>query len=423
MTIQVAVSSEQNSALPQEMLQRALIRAAKLARFGAANTLNPQVGCIIINRAGRIVAEGWHNGAGTAHAEIMALAALPKTLQALEQKPELTAVVTLEPCAHTGRTGPCVAALLAAGITDVVYAVTDNSPLACGGAAQLVKHGVRVTQLYSAECELLAAEWQQRQTELQDQQGTQATVVPQDSQLAARDKHTQQPGQTAPVRRAKLAASTAEIPFVTLKWAQSLDGRIAAQDGSSQWITGTEARQDVHQRRAQADAIIVGTGTVLTDNPTLTARTVAGELLVSAANQPVPVVFGDRQIPKTAAINSHPALAVRNLKKPLQFGRQDLLKSLKALKVAGCNRVFVEGGAGLITEFLRAGIYDEILIYIAPVLLGGQQLAVQNIGVESISEALRFNEIARARLGQDTLVRVLRSSDPQPKIAGANAAE
>jgi diaminohydroxyphosphoribosylaminopyrimidine deaminase/5-amino-6-(5-phosphoribosylamino)uracil reductase len=182
-------------------------------------------------------------------------------------------------------------------------------------------------------------------------------------------------------------------PHVTVKWAQSLDGRAAADDGTSQWITGPEARADVHRRRAEADAIVVGTGTVLADDPALTARGPEGPF----AEQPVPVVIGTRGVPEDAAIRRHP-------RHPLFFATRDIAAVLADLHGRGIQRVFVEGGPTLASAFIAAGLADEVLAYIAPVLLGGRRLALGEIGVPSIAEARRLDVIAIERLGDDLLV-------------------
>src|SRR5690606_33362721 len=174
-----------------------------------------------------------------------------------------------------------------------------------------------------------------------------------------------------------LTAARHQRPFVTVKWAASLDGRAAAADGTSQWITGTAARQHVHEQRAQHDAIVVGTGTVLADDPSLTARGDGGELL---AEQPVPVVVGERTIPADARLHAHPHAVV-------QHASHDLAGLLAELWGRGIRSVFVEGGPTLASAFLAAGLADELLVYTAPLLLGGDWLAVTNVGVDTIGAA------------------------------------
>jgi diaminohydroxyphosphoribosylaminopyrimidine deaminase/5-amino-6-(5-phosphoribosylamino)uracil reductase len=179
-----------------------------------------------------------------------------------------------------------------------------------------------------------------------------------------------------------------------VKWASSLDGRAAAADGSSRWITGAAARQRVHEQRAQSDAIIVGTGTVIADDPSLTARGDAGEFM---PHQPIPVVVGEREIPATARIFAHP-------QPPILTGNRDLPTILRRLFDRGIRHVFVEGGPTLASAFIAAGLVDEYLIYLAPTLLGGGMVAVGDIGVDSIGEAVRLAIDRVESLGEDLLV-------------------
>ena len=276
--------------------ETAMRRALELAARGPLTGGNPRVGCVLLSDDGTVVAEGWHRGAGTPHAEVDALSKV-------DSARGLTAVVTLEPCNHTGRTGPCSEALIAAGIARVVYAVTDPGPNSGGGSDRLRDAGVEVI------AGVLAAE-------------------------------------ASEFLRAWLTAARLGRPYVQVKWASSLDGRAAASDGSSQWITGTASRQRVHEQRAAADAILVGTGTVLADNPSLTARGDGGELL---AHQPIPVVIGSRAVPQDALLRSHPAGLI-------EAGSGKLDDILRDLFDRGIRRVFVEGGPTLASSFIEAGL-------------------------------------------------------------------
>ncbi|MFE6734432.1 bifunctional diaminohydroxyphosphoribosylaminopyrimidine deaminase/5-amino-6-(5-phosphoribosylamino)uracil reductase RibD [Microbacterium sp. NPDC057650] len=320
----------------------AMSRALALAANGPRG-LNPQVGAVILSPAGEIIAEGWHHGAGTPHAEVDALSKLvPGAAQGA------TAIVTLEPCNHTGRTGPCSQALIDAGVARVVYALDDPSEKARGGAERMRAAGVDVLSGEQRDAaEALISDW--------------------------------------------LAVQRLGRPIVTVKWAQSLDGRAAAADGTSQWITGPVARADVHARRAESDAIVVGTGTVLADDPSLTARD--GDAL--HPHQPVPVVIGSRETPADAAVRRHPHA-------PLFYGR-DLAAALEDLRERGVQRVFVEGGPTLASAFLAQGLADEILAYVAPVLLGGDRLALTDIGVGTIADARRLVVDEWRPLGADLL--------------------
>ena len=271
---------------------------------------NPPVGAVIIGADGTIVGRGYTREPGGRHAEVDALA------QAGTAARGATAVVTLEPCNHTGRTGPCTEELIGAGIANVVYAVGDPNPLASGGANRLRSAGVHVA------AGLLEAQ-----------------------------------ARSGPLRQWLFRQQTGR-PFVTVKMAATLDGRIAAPDGTSQWITGPQARARAHRQRAQIDAIVVGTGTVVRDNPSLTARYDDGTL---APHQPVRVAMGERDVSSRAAIAdaAAPFVHVRS---------HDPADVLAALPDA--TWVLVEGGPSIIGAFLNAGLVDEIDAYIAPAVLG-----------------------------------------------------
>ena len=327
-----------------ETIVSAMRRALALASRGPAVGDNPQVGCVLLDADGTVVAEGWHRGAGTAHAEVDALAQLADARG-------LTAVVTLEPCNHTGRTGPCAQALIDAGVSRVVYALDDPNPVAGGGADRLRAAGIAVQGgVLDTEAEELLRPW--------------------------------------------LTSVRLGRPFVTVKWASSLDGRAAAADGTSQWITGTAARQRVHEQRAAHDAIAVGTGTVLADDPTLTARGDGGELL---PHQPIPVVFGTTPVPPGARLREHPAGLI-------ELGHRDLDAGLAHLAERGIRRLYVEGGPTLASAFLRSGLADEVLVYLAPMLIGGPKVALDELGVSTMSEVHRLRIHRVETLGDDLLV-------------------
>ena len=325
----------------------AMHRALELALRGPRHGVNPQVGCVILSAGGEVLAEGWHAGAGTPHAEVVALGALPDASLAVGA----TAVVTLEPCNHHGRTGPCSEALIAAGIRRVVFAVADPGRSSSGGAERMRAAGLSVEHgLLGAEVEEAIRPW--------------------------------------------LTAVRLGRPFVTVKWASSLDGRAAAADGTSQWITGPAARDDVHRRRAEADVIAVGTGTVLADDPSLTARDAAGAL---RAHQPAPVVIGDREIPAGARVHAHPS--------PLrQIAGHDLGAALADLYDDEVRSVFVEGGPTLASAFLAAGLADEVLVYLAPTLIGGPRTALTDLGVGTIGEQIALTMTSVTQLGDDLAI-------------------
>ncbi len=326
-------------------------RALELAARGPVTGGNPQVGCVLLDAAGRVVAEGWHRGAGTAHAEVDALSKLSVTADGQPDAAGLTAVVTLEPCNHTGHTGPCSVALLRAGVTRVVYALDDPGRHSGGGAEHLSAAGVDVIAgVLADDAESLLRPW--------------------------------------------LTAVTRHRPWVTVKWASTLDGRAAASDGSSQWITGQAARQRVHEQRAASDAILVGTGTVLADDPSLTARGDGGGLL---PHQPVPVVVGEREVPADAVLRQHPAGVI-------ETRSRDLASILADLDARGLRRVYVEGGPTLASAIIAAGFADAYALYLAPALLGGDKLALGDLGITNIAQAQRLRFDSIEQLGDDLLI-------------------
>ena len=312
-----------------------MARALRLAERGLYTTTpNPRVGCVIVKDA-RIVGESWHQRAGEAHAEVGAIAAAGAAAR------EATVYVNLEPCSHHGRTPPCADALIAAGVGRVVAAMRDPNPLVAGtGLERLRAAGV------TAECGLLEA----------------AAV-----ELNA--------GFVARMSRGR--------PWLRLKVAASLDGRTALANGDSRWITGAAARRDGHHWRARACAILSGSGTLRADDPSLTVREVAttrqplrvvadsgfslslqakalqdGNLLVAGATD---------HAARRAALH---AAGAETVLLPGADGRVDLSALLAELARRGCNEVHAEGGATLNGALLEAGLVDEILIYLAPTLLG-----------------------------------------------------
>lgn len=336
--------------------QGAMRRALDLALRGPRG-LNPQVGAVLLSPDGAVLAEGWHRGAGTAHAEVDALSKLPAG-----GARGATAVVTLEPCNHTGRTGPCAVALIEAGVARVVYALDDPGEISAGGADRLRSAGIDVVSgVLADEARTLLDSW--------------------------------------------LTVQRLGRPHVTVKWAQSLDGRAAAADGTSQWITGPDARADVHRRRAEADAIVVGTGTLLADDPALTARRPDGSLY---PHQPQPVILGARSVPDGAAVRRHPLPFLHRDGENLGGESPNEPSLLAELRDAGVHRVFVEGGPTIASAFVRAGLADEILAYVAPTLLGAgadgtDRPALRVLGVDTITAQRRLRITSIERLGDDLL--------------------
>ncbi len=368
-------------AIPAKLtLRDAMARAVELAHRGPEYGPNPRVGCVLLGQAAGedeethrterrydgtpwelpgdrlrpVLGAGWHLGADTPHAEVAAIA------DALEQGRSLvgaTAVVTLEPCAHTGRTGPCAQALIEAGVAAVVYAVEDPNPVAAGGAEMLRAAGVRVMHAGHEGAATLVHRW--------------------------------------------ATATARERPYVTLKLAATLDGRVAAGDGSSQWITGELARHHAHTVRATVDAIAVGTGTVLADDPSLTARSPGPE---PAPHQPLRVVVGRREIPADARVRGPGLVRLRS------HDVDEVLAELWSLEV---HHLLVEGGPTLSTAFLAAGRVDELHAYIAPLLLGTGLSAVGDLGVRTLSQAPRFRTQTTQRLGEDVLLMATQPDDEE----------
>jgi diaminohydroxyphosphoribosylaminopyrimidine deaminase/5-amino-6-(5-phosphoribosylamino)uracil reductase len=251
-------------------------------------------------------------------------------------------VVTLEPCNHTGRTGPCSQALVDAGVTRVVFGQSDPNPLAAGGAAVLASAGVQV------EGGVLA-------------------------------------GQAAAVNPAWTFAVTNSRPLVTWKLAATLDGRSAAADGTSRWITSRQARADVHRLRGTADAVLVGTGTVLADDPQLTVRRggSSGDPL-PPREQPLRVVVGHRPLPPAARVLD--ASAATEV-----MSTHDLVAVLADLHARQVRHVLLEGGPTLAGAFVAAGLVDRVVAYVAPVLLGAGPAVLGDAGIATIDAAVRLH--------------------------------
>jgi diaminohydroxyphosphoribosylaminopyrimidine deaminase / 5-amino-6-(5-phosphoribosylamino)uracil reductase len=319
-------------------------------RVKGATYPNPPVGAVILDADGRVAGVGGTEPPGGPHAEVVALR------RAGTWAAGGTAVVTLEPCRHHGRTPPCVDALVAARVSTVAYAVTDPHPLAAGGASRLAEAGVHVV----------------------------AGVLADD---VAR----------GPLRE-WLHKQRTGMPHITWKFATSVDGRSAAADGSSQWITSEAARADVHRRRATADAIVVGTGTVFVDDPVLTARLPDGSL---AHRQPLRVVVGEREISADARVMNDDS-------RTMVIRTHDPHEVIKAL--SDRTDVLLEGGPTLAGAFLRAGAIDRILAYVAPILLGGPITAVDDIGVLSIAQAQHWRFDGIEPIGPDLLLSLVPNS-------------
>jgi diaminohydroxyphosphoribosylaminopyrimidine deaminase / 5-amino-6-(5-phosphoribosylamino)uracil reductase len=327
-------------------LDDAMTRALELALKGPITGVNPQVGAVILSADGELIGEGYHKGSGTDHAEVVAINAALNGASKLPQGS--TAIVTLEPCNHTGKTGPCAKALIEAGVSKVVFASLDPGDQSSGGAETLRNAGIEVIAGFHA------------------------------------DKSDRQ-------SRVWLTAAKNKRPFVTLKWASSVDGRAAAQDGSSKWISGEESRQDAHQRRSEVDAIMIGTGTALIDDPELTARKPDGSLYEA---QPLRAILGERELPAELRVFNDDAETVT-------LKTQSIHGALSELYEKGIKHVLVEGGPTLASRFVQMDLVDEFVIYLAPKLIGGDKLAIGSIDVPSIQEAKDLEFLEVRNLGSD----------------------
>ncbi|MFG2998253.1 bifunctional diaminohydroxyphosphoribosylaminopyrimidine deaminase/5-amino-6-(5-phosphoribosylamino)uracil reductase RibD [Streptomyces sp. NPDC048340] len=364
----------------------AMGRAIELAARGLGSTSpNPVVGCVITDASGTVVGEGWHERAGGPHAEVHALAAAGAAARGG------TAYVTLEPCNHTGRTGPCATALAEAGITRVVYAVPDPNPQASGGAATLRAAGI------ATEPGLLGAEAEE--------------------------------GNAAWLTSVRLGR-----PYVLWKYAATLDGRVAAADGTSRWISSPESRADVHRLRAEADAVVVGSGTLRADDPHLAVRGAAGP---TAADQPLRVVLDthatirptarvlDDVAPTLIVVAEHlDDAATRHLagvevvRLPSDKRGISVDALLGELHRRGVRSVLLEGGPTLAGAFVAAGAVDKVVGYLAPVLLGAGPNTLADAGIGTLTEALRLRITETVRIGTDiriTAVPIAPSVPTAPK--------
>jgi len=352
------------SAAEQTAMRRALVLAA--AVLGTTNP-NPAVGAVVLDELGQPVGEGATAPVRGDHAEVVALAAAGPRARGG------SLVVSLEPCRHTGRTGPCTAVILAAGVARVVYAVADPNVRARGGADELRRGGVEVESgLLAPDAGRLLEPW--------------------------------------------LASVARRRPYVTWKYAASLDGRTAAADGTSRWITGPVARADVHRERALADAVMVGIGTVLADDPELTVRD------WPTNRQPVRIVVDSAaRTPLHAKVFSTAALTILAVATDVDQGRVEALRSTGA-EVVGVRRdrngldpgallsalfdlevhnVWLEGGATLAGSFVGAGLVDRVVGYYAPLLLGAGAPLVGDLGSQTLETAQRLAFDDVVRVGED----------------------
>lgn len=349
--------------------ERFMRRALKLAARGAGRTSpNPAVGSVIVKN-GRIIAEGYHKKAGAPHAEAAALSTLKKGAK------DSTLYVTLEPCCHFGRTPPCTDAIISSGIKEVVIGAVDPNPRVSGRGISLLKAaGIRVTSgVLERECRKL--------------------------------------------NEAYNRYITAGVPFVTLKLAQTLDAKTATSGGESRWITGTASRALVHRMRSMADAVMVGSSTVIADDPELNVRHLRGR-------DPLKVVLDTRlKTPLTARVFKGGGLLIfttgaspSRIRKAAEAGAEvvvvpavkggiDLKRVFKELAKREVVSVLVEAGGTLAASLLREGLVDRLSVFISPTVMGSEGLAsVGPLGVKRLKDALKIEDLTVKRAGTDILV-------------------
>ncbi|WP_111639098.1 bifunctional diaminohydroxyphosphoribosylaminopyrimidine deaminase/5-amino-6-(5-phosphoribosylamino)uracil reductase RibD [Marinomonas shanghaiensis] len=355
-----------------------MAKAIQLAKKGRYTTHpNPRVGCVLVKDQ-QIIGQGFHVKAGEGHAEVNALA------DAKHDAVGATAYVTLEPCSHQGKTPPCADALIKAGVARVVYGMQDPNPEVSGnGLAKLKKAGIEITgPVLEAECEALNPGFLKRMRE--------------------------------------------GLPYVRVKLAMSMDGRTAMESGESQWITDSAARLDVQRLRAQSDAIVTGIGSVLADNPSMTVRIDNNdqEADPKSVRQPIRVIMDtalsilpeakilypthqawvfsveDEVEEEHLEVLTEKGVTVRFVPRG-EDGRLDLLDAMEQLADAGINEVLVEAGAELAGGFLAAGLIDEIIVYMAPKLLGSSARPLFKLPLETMDEAVELTLKSVRQVGQD----------------------
>jgi diaminohydroxyphosphoribosylaminopyrimidine deaminase/5-amino-6-(5-phosphoribosylamino)uracil reductase len=301
------------------------------------STPNPNVSAAIYGADQKLIAEGFHNRTNSVdHAEVIALKKAGAAARGA------TLVVSLEPCAHLGTTPPCVDAIIEAGITKVIYAVADPNPLAAGGAQKLIDAGIAVEHRESAELEFVQRAW----------------------------LHKERTGR----------------PLMVWKVATTLDSKVAASDGTSQWITGPESRDDVQALRAQSDAILIGTNTALVDNPHLIPR--------GHAARPVRIVCGEQVVPPTHRVFDNEA-------RTISVKSKSIPELIKVLSDEGFNQVLVEAGPTLGSALMASGKIDELIMYQAPKMLGAGKEFVSHLGISTLEDHMELELLSVAQFGSD----------------------
>ena len=321
----------------------AMQRAIALSQKGLGKCApNPIVGAVILDATGNIVGEGFHDRmSSTDHAEVVAIKSAGDLAKGA------TIVVTLEPCNHTGSTGPCVQVIIDAGISTVVFAVKDPNAVAAGGADVLRAAGIKVVEGVLSE-------------------------------------------EAANANRAWLTKIAKRRPYFVWKVATTLDAKIAASDGTSKWISNDVSRSDVQRLRRESDAILVGTNTVIADNPHLIPR---GEFSGYSRN-PIRVIFGESDLPKDSKVFDSAAETV-------QIKSRDLNDLVSKLNELGVRQVFVEAGSTLASAMVAAGLIDELVIYQAPALLGSGKSFYSNDFESTIKDQMRLEHISTEVLAGD----------------------
>jgi len=319
-------------------IDAAYAHLCSLSRAGlGVSTPNPNVSAAIYSADEKLIADGFHNRTNSVdHAEVIALKKAGAAARGA------TLVVSLEPCAHTGATPPCVDAIIEAGIAKVIYAVADPNPIAAGGAQKLKDAGIVVEHCESAELEFVQRAW----------------------------LHKEKTGR----------------PLMVWKVATTLDSKVAASDGTSQWITGPESREDVQALRAQSDSILIGTNTALVDNPHLIPR--------GHTARPVRIVCGEQVVPPTHRIFDSEA-------RTISVKSKSIPELIKVLSDEGFNQVLVEAGPTLGSALMASGKIDELIMYQAPKMLGAGKEFVSHLGISTLEDHMELELLSVAQFGGD----------------------
>jgi diaminohydroxyphosphoribosylaminopyrimidine deaminase/5-amino-6-(5-phosphoribosylamino)uracil reductase len=301
------------------------------------STPNPNVSAAIYGADGSLISDGFHNRkVSVDHAEVVALKKAGSAARGA------TMVISLEPCAHTGTTPPCVQAIIDAGIAKVIYAVADPNPIAAGGAQILADAGIVVEHRESEQLNF--------------------------------------------VQRAWLHKERTSRPLMIWKVATTLDSKVAASDGTSQWITGPESREDVQELRAQSDAILIGTNTALVDNPHLIPR--------GHEARPVRVICGEQEVPATNKVFDNEA-------RTIVVKSKSIPELIKVLSDEGFNQVLVEAGPTLGSALMASGNIDELIVYQAPKMLGAGKEFVSHLGISTLNDHLKLELLGVQPFGSD----------------------